>query len=218
MASENGDTAAAGEPLRGEVGPVEDPEEFIEERRLRDIFEARDRLRERRITVKTAPDHKEYRAVSAYRSAVSNYLMEVEPLLARYEDGEALLFDVEFGCLRVEPDVEFTEWPAGANTWTVEVDSGSEVEIEREQAEQADTRVFAMEGLVSLFNYPDPLLAQWEFEQTYRGGEQVKYTHTKEAQIRFGVLDRMARSINRFLADIGFELEPESDDTWEVDV
>jgi hypothetical protein len=183
---------------------ITDPTEYVTERRLRDIFDARTKLRDRRLAARTAVKSQEFRAVSAYRSAVSNYVMEIDPLMRRFDAGTEPLFEQEFGIVTIGPDVRYQEFHSGADEWMLTTTDGDEIPIE-DPPEPVD---FPFLGLDSLFVFDDPLTATWEVKPTRRGGTT---THRQTGQIPFGILDDMAMAANRFLGQIGLELDPEPD-------
>lgn len=191
---------------------ITDPEEYVTERRLRDIFDARTKLRDRRLAARTAVKSQEFQAMSAYRSAVSNYIMEIDPLMRQFDQGTEPLFEEEFGLVTIEPAVRYQEFPCGSDEWMLTTTDGNEIPIEN-PPEPAN---FPLLGLDSLFVYDDPLTATWEVEPTRRGGT---IRHRRTGQIPFTTLDDMAMAASQFLAEIGLELDPEpdTDDTAEFD-
>jgi len=77
---------------------VEDPEQIVQSRRLEAIFDIRDELREYRkiILIESYDNHgmSRFQALSGYRTLANNYLMEIQPLLEKYESGKELLSEV----------------------------------------------------------------------------------------------------------------------------
>jgi hypothetical protein len=184
---------------------IEDPEAYVNHRRLQSIFDARTKLRDRRITARTAGKSQEFRAVSAYRSAVSNYVMELEPLMQRFEAGTEPLRKKDFGDVTIEPNVRYREFHSGSNEWMLTKSNGDKVPIEAPP--EAVSLPFI--GLDCLFVYDDPLTPTWEIEHSRHGGRII---HQEVGQIPFSVLDDMVIAANRFLAEIGFELNPQEED------
>ena len=69
---------------------IEDSEDYSKQRRLKSVFDIRKEIHETRTDIKFE-SHKlsqRHQAISAYRALVESYLLEIEPLLKRYGDGE----------------------------------------------------------------------------------------------------------------------------------
>jgi hypothetical protein len=78
---------------------------------------------------------------------------------------------------------------------------------------------YDLEGLDSLFTLDNPV--RHEFTVTVknvkrRNGHPMEETVTVTGQPAFDLLDGMARSVNRFLGQIGFELDTQTDDEWHI--
>jgi hypothetical protein len=203
-----------------EVAEVRDPEEYTNERRLKDIFDARSQLREYRLDVQEAARADRFAAVSAYRSAVSNYLLEVEPLLRKHDPGTKLLTERDFGTVVVEPPIKEEEAP-GLTTATrraIKVPKDSHGTKTVPVKRVPDPVEYPLVGLRSLFNTPDPIEHEFTFMSDQEYDRGTTYDITQRKQISFQTLDAMVRTINNFLGDAGLELDPDTgSDTAEVD-
>jgi hypothetical protein len=62
---------------------------------------------------------------------------------------------------------------------------------------------------LSLLDHPDPLFGQWDIPIKRHDGYH-SHNHTVKQQVDFRTLDTMVRSINNYLAQIGFEVSPEN--------
>jgi hypothetical protein len=178
-----------------ESGPqeIKDPEAYVNHRRLRSIFDIRDGMVEARRNVKLAPHDENfslYEALSAYRALTDSYIVETEPLLRRYQGGIKLLEKADFGTIEVEPEVP--NFGRGTNRHSVEPE------------------VYEMKGLLSLVDSPDPLTAEYDVRRP-SGRGKGRETGVTKRQVPFATLDNMVRSLNNFLAEVGFELDPQED-------
>jgi hypothetical protein len=158
-------------------------------------------------------DHSEefttYEALSAYRALTDSYIVESEPLLRRYEDGTELLENADFGVERVSPPCfKADQYQRGR----YEVELGNHERDTVLLSQPPEEQLYELNGLLSLIECPDPLVAQYEWKtarSSNRGGGRISYTHRQ--QLTFSTLDAMVRSVNNFLAEIGFELDPQDD-------
>jgi len=71
------------------------------------------------------------------------------------------------------------------------------------------TATFELEGLEAIWNIPDPLKASFNVKQ-YDNVNNTIANRSIEITDQFSVetTDKFIRSMNRFLSEIGFELEP----------
>lgn len=200
------------DPTNSDPEPTEvsDPDAYINHRRLKSIFDIRDDMREARRRVKLAdhdPDLTAYQTLSAYRAIVDSYVVETEPLLRSYEGGAKLLEEKEFGTVAVEPTVIEKEAPGHT--------SAKETRIRVDGEEYTVTTVpkgetYDLTGLLSVIRQPDPLTANISLNMRMsRGKNRVV---TVKRQIGFRTLDLMVRTVNNFLANIGFELDPREEE------
>jgi hypothetical protein len=194
---------------------VDDPDSYIQTRRLKDIFEARKRVRDQRLKAKdhqmTYPNRAEEqkRSKRFYRAAIENYLAELRPLLLSDELGEHYWYKLDFGSLVIEPSTyeapvadrgtyEKVDIPNGNGTTTYIVD------------QDPDAKVIDLTGLCCLFNLSEPITVNWEI--TVRARSRQKRTvvnKTEEVHIGFKKLDTIVNKANSYLQERGIELDPE---------
>jgi hypothetical protein len=186
---------------------VEDPEQIVQSRRLESIFDIRDELREYRkiILIESYDDHgmSRFQALSGYRTLANNYLMEIQPLLEKYESGKELLTEHDFGTATVTPECQATK----RGQFEIKHHDGTTTTVEEDPTNQ--TATFELEGLEAIWTTPDPLKASFTVEQY----DNINKTTKRQPiaitdQFSVETTDKFIRSMNRFLSEIGFELEP----------
>ncbi len=186
---------------------VEDPEQIVQSRRLESIFDIRDELREYRkiILIESYDDHgmSRFQALSGYRTLANNYIMEIQPLLEKYDSGKELLTEHDFGVATVAPQCHATK----RGRFEIKHHDGTTTTVEENPTNQ--TATFELEGLEAIWNTPDPLKASFSVKQY----DNVNKRNTRQDVVitdQFSVetTDKFIRSMNRFLSEIGFELEP----------
>jgi hypothetical protein len=190
------------------------PEELTEKRRLKDIFDARQELRETRtLAARARREGKLQLALSGYRATVANYVTEVEPLLWKYERGQELLRGTHFGHLRVAPKVTHTDRKHGADVVKVE---GATDSYEVSEVPDGLGEVVEVVGLEALFELGNPVRRSFEIPVERRHKRDRTESVTVVSQLTFRMLDRMTREVNVLLGNIGLELEPDDAGDGEV--
>jgi hypothetical protein len=190
---------------------VEDPEQIVQSRRLESIFDIRDELREYRkiILIESYDDHgmSRFQALSGYRTLANNYLMEIQPLLEKYESGKELLSEYDFGTATIIPQYHATKHGSHHRRYEITHHDGRTTAVSKEPNNQ--TATFELEGLEAIWNIPDPLKASFNVKQ-YDNVNNTIANRSIEITDQFSVetTDKFIRSMNRFLSEIGFELEP----------
>ena len=81
---------------------VEDPEGFVQTKRLKSIFKAKKQVRERRLLAKSQSKNSSI----AYKVALENYLIELKPIFLNNDGGEYVWENKPFGVVELEPDTE----------------------------------------------------------------------------------------------------------------
>ena len=186
---------------------VEDPEQIVQSRRLEAIFDIRDELRENRkiILIESHDDYgmTRFQALSGYRTLANNYLMEIQPLLEKYESGKELLTEHDFGTATIAPQYK----PAKRGRYDIIHHDRTKTTVE--QAPNNQTATFELEGLEAIWNTPDPLKASFKMKQ-YDNRNKTIANRSVSITDQFSVetTDKFIRAMNRFLSEIGFELEP----------
>lgn len=197
---------------------IRDPEEYVNHRRLENIFDIRTEIKEERKKVKIASHSRKFtrfETLSAYRTMVESYIIETESLLRSYSPGPELLNNKNFGTVTLSVTTEQRRAPGRGSNRTQQVYVGDNPSVDREwipAPEVPEPKKIDLVGLLSLVNTPDPITATYELEvpRKYRTGKTFK--HTVRGQISFRTLDTMVRTVNDFLSRIGFEVDPEPED------
>ena len=198
-----------------EIEEVDDPEELIQTRRIRDIFEARkevrrERLRAKELKVVNSNHHTEPEQL--YRAAVENYLTELRPLFLFDELGKQYWYNYDFGSIIVEPPTytESVDIGVGSEADYVDIDGDSYVVVSKPEQKEIE-----LDGLCYLFNTSDPVSVTWNLTakepKTEFGTGGGRRTVTKESYvyINFNRLDAAVNTANSYLAERGIELKPE---------
>lgn len=206
---------SAGEEGDGDAEPVEieDPEGYVAHRRLKSIFDIRSDIHTARQQVRLEAYGDRYQALCAYRTLLDGYIMELTPLLRKYDPGPELLTQRDFGTVELKPEAREKPGRTHSEVYDPYDDTLGSNWVPVREAPEPTT--FRLRGLQSVFQLPDPLSHTWELENHSARHETV--TVSAEAQPDFEMMDRMVLAANNFLADIGFELDPEEGTgEWEV--
>lgn len=197
---------------------VKDPEEYVNKRRLKSIFDIRDNIAQKRLEVKQADQIQgasRFKALTAYRTLVDSYVLEVEPLLLSYDPGQKYLYEFDFGEVNISPETRSEEGLRGGTSTC-----GKEIRIQGNPhrswfrlVREPEPAKVEVKGLDALFSLPDPLYHEFEVQVVGSGRQTTTKTVPVTMQIDYPILDSMVRVVNQFLAQIGFELEPEKDET-----
>jgi len=190
---------------------VKDVEGYTQQRRLKSIYDLRDELHQQRKRVRAAESSQRDRfsALCIYRGIVDSYTLELEPLLRKYQNGVDYLTQTDFGTVTVRPNTETssTGMGRGERVKAYNPKDGNYRAIKG----QPDPVEYELTGLQSLLEIENPLEVTFAFQTTGRRGTST-FEHTVRQQVEMVTLDKMVRVMNTFLADIGFELEPEEED------
>lgn len=197
-------------------GEIRDPDEIVQSRRLNSIFDIRKEIREtRKIILMETYDNRnlsKFEALSGYRTLANNYLMELEPLLLKFDPGETLLKKEDFGTAVFQPHYEKTEkasFGRGRTTaYKIIHQDGDTTEIKRKPEQQS----IELTGLQSLWEVPDPIEIRLKAKQDSNSrGIAIEQPITYKTQFSVQTTDKFIRCMNRYLSNIGFELDPEED-------
>lgn len=195
-----------------DIQQVRDPEEYINQRRLKSIFDIRQDIHEARRKVLILQDEGEadkQTAMNAYRSLIDSYVMEVEPLFLKYEYGSKIMKSHNFGRVSLDPQTRNTQTGRGRIEDQVFL---PDKEKWVTPTNQISEKVYNFEGLESVLEAPNPLTTTVTVRTSARHGPGQVYRSEIEGQVPANILDEMLRVANRFLADIGFEISPEEED------
>lgn len=192
---------------------IRDPEEIVQNRRLNSIFDIREEIRDTRKQILMERYNNKgisrFEALCGYRTLANNYLMELEPLLLKFEPGQRLLDEKDFGEAIFSPRYRKK---------TIGDSRGRRYEIVHHNAttstvlEEPDSVSIDLVGLRCLWDIPDPVSLSILVKQkkSYRhAAEERELTFKDQFSVR--TIDQFIRCMNRFLSDVGFELDPEQD-------
>lgn len=199
---------------------IEDSEDYTVQRRLKSVFDIRRDIHQTRKEIRFA-SHKRnerYQAVCAYRALAESYLLEIEPLLRRYGDGDYYLNQSNFGSVTIQPETRNTSTNrlGGVELFfpNAPIDNhknnSSWIRVNPDSVPESAT--YDLTGLTALFDVPDTLMLADQVRQSGDWNRSKEYTYVQKSQIPMSALDDMVRTMNEFLSDIGFELEPETED------
>lgn len=186
------------ESEQDDTPPLADPEEnYVQHRRLEAIFDARDEAREKKLHGREIAHLRNdwFTASSIFRTALENYLTELEPLTLQYPQKAAHYWDnFEFGTVEVPP-------PDGDDNLTY----------------NEPTKKFEFVGLRSFLELPDPLRVEYTGEREHYTKANDEITKTAERQVPFEMIERGRRAANEFTAQIGLVADPdETSSEWEI--
>ena len=186
----------------GHVGPdfADDPDNFSQNERLREIFQTRMEVHQTRINIRKAialGRATTESALSVYASAVVGYLMELEPLMtAQYEDkGREYWEEIELGEV-------YSPTPKS-------MPDGEVYGTQLRNVEEPDP--VTITGLGELVEIDDTVQFTWRYEYCDPRKGWTEEVATASVPVPLGVLDKAYREANRFIADIGMDLEPNAD-------
>lgn len=181
---------------------IKDLENHVNQRRIKQVLDIRSQLHDARSKIRTARNS--FRALKVYRSLLESYIIETEPLLRQYGGG-GLLEERHFSTIVISSPVYDNSQSGGIEKLVVDTDDHyrGHYYVENDPG-PAEIEVI---GLNSVLNLPNPIHHHFAI-QTRKNGE---LEHSEKTQIPFRDLDVMVRSINCFLADIGFEMEPSNE-------
>lgn len=190
-------------------------EDIVIERRLNTIFDIRREIHDMRKNLEMGmfdESLSQYQVLSGLRTLVTNYLLEIHPLMLEYEDeGHDLLENHEFGEAELNPTVRIDN---RGNRLLVRHVRG-DIEITEDLPRVSDT--VPLNGLYSLMDASNPLEGVVRVSETDRSTMRTKTVPLRYSdQIGMSILTDMIDEMNTFLADIGLELEPEQQDADRV--
>jgi hypothetical protein len=205
-------------PDEAEPTTVSDPESYVNKRRLKGIFDIRDEMREARTRVKIAPQQDnitKFQALSVYRALVNSYIIEAEPLLKKYKGGKRLLEKKDFGTESLCPTFEKNSNSSRYSSYSWRVFLSDDPTIDREKIRvrrKPQPTTFNLKGLLSVSRLPDPLEAEYKLDGQVAHSTSKTINYRCVSQISYEKLDNMVRSLNNFLGEAGFEVDPEQKD------
>ncbi len=198
---------------------VEGIDELIGKTRLKKIISIRDDIHKIREAVRLEMnDHRlrdQYgnrQNIVIYRTLVDSYVMELEPLLRKYKRGQQMLNETNYGTIRLAPQTRFN----GTHK-EVHIPGEGWLKLDKKATRAADGKSIVSEkrieltGLRSLFNLDEKLTQTLSLPIAHRAPGIVDIKeHTITGYISQKNLDNMVRDMNWFLAEIGLELQPQT--------
>jgi hypothetical protein len=207
-----------------QVEVIENDESYIQSQRLRDIFDARQAVREQRLKMKIHSIESEQttdrrNAKRVYRAAIENYLSELRPLFMEDEQGKNVWFNMDFGTLEINLPVQTKTVRRGQTKRVHEtVKDGEKTELPVNNI--PEPKEIELNGLNYLFDLPEPITANFSWVATTNGmgGGTSRYHATITHDIGFDKLDAVMNEANDRLRKRGLDLElgEEDDDEWEL--
>lgn len=187
-----------------DLDQIDDPGEYNQRRRIRAIHDARERIfeqRRRALDMKSSGRISEQQYLKILREAVESFLLEIEQLLHRYAAETRDDYDDH-----AETD---DEPEASPSHYLTDVELGG-VTIPPDGNEET------FDGLLSILEFPDPYVAEWETYQSPPPGLSMHpdgggTLHREEVQIPERVLLKATREATGFLNEVGLDAEIESD-------
>jgi hypothetical protein len=185
----------------------ETPDEYVRKRRLRELFDIRQDIREIQTRLKSIPRNSaEYsRSCQILRSVVKSYVSECEPLLLKTEEGSSLFYSKDYGEIIVEPPID--EMKVGKATTGYEID-GKEIKAAAGSS-LPEPRSTDLTGLSCLFEVPSPIVERWEINRAQTKGPLGAKSVAQQKEIPPNKLQLMVRDLNLYLAHVGIEIDLE---------
>jgi len=178
------------------VQSVDDPEDFAQKQRMKQIYDARQEFLQARADAPQLRREKDW-ALNVYQNyiqnAVQRYFFEVEGLMRRHPDGDHYLHDVRLGGVMKKENVNR--------------DNGERGIIKPSDDRFEPDRAFV--GLTSIAKKYRPMRTTGYAPQT-RPREVVEKTVLVTVPVDVSV--RAYREINKFLATVGLDADMEGDE------
>jgi hypothetical protein len=146
------------------------------------------------------PKYSTYDARSHYRTALTGYLQELQPLMTvTYpETGEDYWHDVDLGTFRVFPP-DATGSTPGIGSYTVTKD------------DLPPPKEYQLTGLNSILTFPSPITVKFDLPDMCDRIKEFDGNPVTKTNIPRDNLDLAFQEANSFLAEIGLTLEAEDD-------
>lgn len=180
---------------------INDPEDYSTSTRLKQIYQARRELRSMRQEAAAHRHNHPDNALSYYRTAIESYLMELDTLFERNEEGRRLWNQEHFGTVTITPP----ELPE---------QSGSYHSINKRS--QPSPVQLEIRGLKTLFETESPISYTFEIKKDHELMGQKTERVTRSTYIDWTILNRMVSSTNSFMSDLGLGLDIDETDEWKI--
>jgi hypothetical protein len=191
---------------------IDDPENYSSSERLRHIYDARRQLRQMRTEAATHRHARPGRAAEHYRTGVESYLLELDTLMRQHEPGPEILYERDFGTVKVHPPGGWEQKRYGAYYINKDLKSGNTPTKIREIPEP---KKIELTGLQSLLELPSPIKHTFEAEAVSSTiGDTVKFSSS--TYIGWESLNRMVSAMNEFVSQLGLGLDVDDQDEWKI--
>ncbi len=194
---------------------IADPEGFTGNKRLKQIYRAREDLRKTRKKAAQARNQPnagartKIKAVQAYRAGVESYLLEVGTLLRQH--APELWRDRHYGTVVIRPPGNWERRFGHFAAKDLEVEPNVPMKVKN----IPDAKEVPIVGLRWLFETETPVTRSFEFELvSSRVNETV--TKTGSAAIGWQTLNKMVTDINAFLNEVGIGLDTDEGSEWTI--
>ncbi len=184
---------------------VADPEEFNQQRRLRSIHDARDRARATYEATQDPSVDADYQTLAAnYRSTIQNYIGEIEGLLQTYDfddsDIEKNYWEgVDLGPLTISPPPKLVKLRDQKDVSIIGDSDLGPVQYE----------VPGLSGYLEIAAHC-PIRESFSIHIRRRHKGQETVTGASSTEMPISVSYEAFRTANRFLTDVGFDVEIET--------
>jgi hypothetical protein len=197
------------------IEQVADPEEYINQRRLKDIYDAkRELLKSRReasrmkINAKHGGSAEQFNAAAElHREAAENYFLEISSLFHRNEAGREIWYQRDFGTVTIQPPYtaqnmrpcssggyKIDDPNSVGDIWVISIPEPKEVELV---------------GIESLFTLPSPVTKTFEYVVDEGHYGEVPREETNSGYVSKSTLDRMVKIVDLYLDELGLDLDEE---------
>ena len=180
---------------------INDPDNYSTSERLRQIYQARRELRDMRQEAAIHRHRRPKKALSYYRTAVESYLMELDTLFERKEEGKELWVSRHFGTVTIMPP-------------KLRGQRGSYHSINSRPS--PDPKHVEIRGLKTLFELESPITRTFKIKESHElVGKKTKKVR-RTAHISWTTLNAMVSATNAYVSDLGIGLEMDETDEWEI--
>lgn len=194
--------------------PVQDQDGYVQARRLQEIYDIRQQVRDRKIQAKEVAHRDRFKALSMYRAVVESYAETVAPLMQQYDHPalDETLFgyvDLSVPTKQVDNHLRGKEIQAHIRT-----DTGYEWTPVKSTPQPI---YYELHGINSILEIPDPIEHTFTLEGSRRS-DTIRETITQ--QVSADILNKMSWAMTQFLHnDAGLELDvDDSEDKWNIEV
>ena len=157
-----------------QVEVIEDDESYIQSQRLKDIFAARQAVRQQRLKMKihsidsNTPTERR-NAKRVYRAAIENYLSEIRPVFLDDEQGRNVWFNLDFGTLKIALPTQTKTYGRGRTKRVYEKVKPNGETTNLSVNKPPEPKEIDLNGLNYLFELPEPISVEFEWFGTSKG-------------------------------------------------